>query len=289
VKVYSDLTDGMEYMLRLVSKGTATVWIGFDYQEARIERIREKWITDFGTNLSREKRRSKRERNLPTAVGVSVPVLGNPFLVQCRLLASKDALNATVGAFTTEKWLTRPIEVSDFVMSHEPRTGGPYIWTWRIQERQIGLLQKELIAHVKAGDAKRVEYITDHWVRLYPMFSGIRRQIRRLLNSARKLWLATMKSPWPGRDPDALPAMIGFRRSKPEGGNRPTTSRSSTRKDQAKQTCETVSDARRAAKNGDVASECMESTVLQPEGDGSEFLSAVPQVSHPSDLLVSAM
>jgi hypothetical protein len=43
------------------------------------------------------------------------------------------------------------------------------------------------------------------------MFGGVRRQVRRMLRGSAKLWVQTAKSPWPGPDPEHLPAMVGFR------------------------------------------------------------------------------
>jgi hypothetical protein len=135
-----------------------------------------------------------------------------PYEVECILLASMSALDAKDGPFSREKWHTSPPEVSDFVMIKEPRERRDYAWTWRIQNRQLGLLETHLTALVKSGDAKSISETTRHWVRFYPLFGGVRRQIRRMLNSGQKLWQACQGSTWPGQNSECLPAMVGFRK-----------------------------------------------------------------------------
>ena len=49
-------------------------------------------------------------------------------------------------------------------------------------------------------------------MRFYPMYGGVRRQIRRMYRGAAKLWLASRKTPWPGFNPDQLPIMAGFKK-----------------------------------------------------------------------------
>ena len=73
-------------------------------------------------------------------------------------------------------------------------------------------MQQHLVALVKVGDVGQVRHETMHWVRFYPLYGGVRRQIRRMYRGAAKLWAATRKSDWPGPDPERLPAMIGFRK-----------------------------------------------------------------------------
>jgi hypothetical protein len=134
--------------------------------------------------------------------------------VECILLATGEALDAKVGPFSREKWITRSPEVSDFVMLKEKKERGDSMWSWKIQNKQLGMLEQNLIALVKSADASRVAIASHHMVKFYPMFGGIRRQLRRVLIGASKLWLATMKTPFPGPDPNALPAMVGFKKEK---------------------------------------------------------------------------
>jgi hypothetical protein len=216
MKIYEDITPALQAILRSVSTGNTCCWVSFQTHQDKLELIKEKWLESYGTGLSSEKRRYRKSHGLPTAQGLALPVLGYPHKIECVLLASTEALLITDGPFAREKWNKTAPEVSDFVMIKEPRERRDYAWTWRIQNRVYGLLEQHLTALIKMGDAAAVRKETDHWIRLYPLFGGVRRQLRRLLNGGRKLWAATQKSAWPGHDPDALPAMIGFRAAKAE-------------------------------------------------------------------------
>ena len=129
------------------------------------------------------------------------------------LMATEHALTMPKASdWTREKWLNQLPEFSEFVMVHEPREGAAYAWSWRIQNKTIDGLQRHLVALVKSGDAVQLRHETMHWVRFYPLYGGVRRQIRRMYRGASKLWTATRKSDWPGPDPEKLPAMVGFRK-----------------------------------------------------------------------------
>ena len=211
MKIYDDLTKGMQAILRSFSSGDTCYWISFKIHVDKVDSLRNKWVDNYGTNLSSEKRRYRKNHGLPTAQGLAVPVLGMPHMMECILLVSEEAKDMKEGPFSREKWNENPPELGDFVMIKEPRNRRDYAWTWRIQNRQYGLLEQHLIACVKAGNAPGVNQETQHWTRLYPLFGGIRRQLTRMFKGARKLWDASQDSHWPGIDPDHLPMMVGFR------------------------------------------------------------------------------
>ena len=97
-------------------------------------------------------------------------------------------------------------------MVKEMKERGDSTWTWKINNKQIGMLERDLTALVKSSDGSAVAKSSHHMVRFYPMFSGVRRQLRRSLHSARKLWVANCKSTFPGPDPDKLPMMVRYRK-----------------------------------------------------------------------------
>lgn len=210
MRAYDDLTPAMQAVLMMWTRGY-TCWIGFVTDLEKIPALEAKWIESYGTTLSAEKRRWRRKKKLPVAWAASMPVVGNPYKRQIILMATPEALTAPPHSpFAREKWLTRPPEVADYVMVREPRDRGDYSWTWRIQNRPLGLIEQHLIALVKQGRQEAPDY-ADKLVRFHPMFGGVRRQIRRLLRSAAKLWKATQKCDWPGPDPEALP-FVRFRK-----------------------------------------------------------------------------
>lgn len=213
MKNYDDVTLGLQGILRSWSTGDSACWVSFVTSIDKIESVDEKFTEAYGIRLSAEKRRWRKSNGLPTAWACSLPVLADPYKRQVVLLASKEALTVKEGPFAREKWITRFPEVSDFVIVKEPRDRGDSSWTWRIQARQAGLAEKHLIALVKGGNARKVGDYANYLVRFYPMFGGVRRQLRRMLIGSRKLWDATRKGQdWPGPDPDHLPMMVGYKK-----------------------------------------------------------------------------
>ncbi len=213
MKIFDDITPALQSILRSWSTGSVVCWISFRVHRDKLPSIKEKWLEEYGTGLSSEKRRYKKSKGLPCASACAIPVLGMPHEVECIMLASAEALTAgSQSPFSREKWITRPPEVSDFVMVKEMKERGDSTWTWKINNKQIGMLERDLTALVKSSDGSAVAKSSHHMVRFYPMFSGVRRQLRRSLHSARKLWVANCKSTFPGPDPDKLPMMVGYRK-----------------------------------------------------------------------------
>ncbi|MBV8656585.1 MAG: hypothetical protein JO142_02050 [Burkholderiales bacterium] len=212
MKSYDDLTEALQAILLHYSRGY-TVWVQIETTADKLPALREKWAEQYGTLLPAWKRQDRKQKGLPNVVAVAAPILSRPGKREVILMSTGDALRQSdASPFAREKWLQRLPEFSEFVLVHEPRPRGDYAWTWRLQERVAGGLEKHLKTLAKAGDAVALGAETHHMVKLYPLFGGVRRQIRRVLHSTRKLWLASRRGDWPGPDPDHLPAMIGFRR-----------------------------------------------------------------------------
>ena len=211
MKIYEDITPALKAILFHFIKGY-TVWTSFIVEDEKVEGIACKWAEVYGTQLPSWKRQDRKQKQLPTAVALAAPVIGKPGQKQVMLMATEFAVKMPENTpWAKEKWLTRLPEFSDFVVVHEPREGAEYVWSWRIQDRVLGGLENHLNTLVKGGDAGQVRHETQHWTRFYPMYGGVRRQIRRMYRGASKLWQATRKSPWPGQDPEKLPVMVGFR------------------------------------------------------------------------------
>lgn len=218
MKIYEDLTPALRAILFHFIKGY-TVWTSFTVEAEKLNGIASKWSEVYGTQLPGWKRQDRKEKQLPTAVAVAAPVIGRADLRQVILMATEFALAMPENSpWRKEKWLTRLPEFSDFVIVHEPREGAGYAWSWRIKEQVLGGLQNHLTTLVKLGDTDQVRHETNHWVRFYPLFGGVRRQIRRMYRGASKLWTATKKSPWPGPDPERIPIMLGFKKDPGESG-----------------------------------------------------------------------
>lgn len=209
MKIYENITPALNAILRSHGNGY-TNWISFSVDQNKVLPIREKWAEAYGTLLPAWKRNDRKGKALPLAVAYAAPVLSLPGQREVILLSWLP--DSVPSAWQKENWRRDLPVFSDFVMVKEPNATGRYVWTWKLQDHAFGGIQKHLIALVKAGDAAAVKHATEHAVRLYPMFSGVRRQIRRMFLGSVKLWCATQKSPWPGPAPENLPAMIGFKK-----------------------------------------------------------------------------
>lgn len=211
MRIFDDITPALQAIARSWSTRDTSVWFSFIVDEDKVPGIDAKWTEIYGIRLSSEKRRYRKRKGLPTAWAASIPVLGNPYKRQLILMASEEAVRMPKDSpWGREKWRRDPPEVSDFVMVKEPRERGDYAWTWRIQNKAFSLVEAHLIALVKDGDAGSVAEYSHYITRFYFLRGGIRRQVKRLLHSGRKLWIATRRNEWPGPDPDNLPFTTGF-------------------------------------------------------------------------------
>lgn len=209
MKIYENITPALTEIRRSHGNGY-THWVSFVIDKEKVPSIGKKWSETYGTLLPPWKRNDRKHKNLPLAVAYSAPVLSRPGMLEVILMAWLPE-NASV--LWRENWRHDLPVFSEFVLVKEPNATKNYVWTWRIQDRVLAGIEKHLIALVKSGDASAVRYETEHMIKLYPMFSGVRRQLRRMFRGAAKLWQATAKSQWPGPDSENLPAMVGFKRS----------------------------------------------------------------------------
>jgi len=208
MRIYENITPVLNEIRRGHGNGY-THWVSFIVDKEKVLGIKEKWAEAYGTLLPPWRRNDRKHKNLPLAVAYSAPVLSRPGKLEVILLAW---LPENTPVVWKENWRKDLPVFSEFVLAKEPNMTKNYVWTWKLQDQTLSGIEKHLIKLVKLGDASAVRHEAEHMVRLYPMFSGIRRQLRRLFRGVAKLWQATAKSEWPGPDPERLPAMIGFRK-----------------------------------------------------------------------------
>lgn len=209
MKIYENITPALTEIRRSHGNGY-TNWVSFIVDKEKVPGIKEKWAEVYGTLLPAWRRNDRKNKNLPLAVSYAAPVLSRPSKIEVILLAWLP--DSVPFAWSKEHWRRDMPVFSEFVLVKEPNSTKNYVWTWKLQDRVLGGIEKHLIALVKAGNSSAVRHETEQMVRLYPMFSGVRRQIRRLFRGAAKLWQATAKFEWPGPDPENLPAMVGFKK-----------------------------------------------------------------------------
>ncbi len=223
MKIYDNLTPALQAILLQWTKGY-TCWTSTDaLPRLKAEAVLAKWAEVYGTNLAAWKRQDRKQKGLPNAFAAAVPVVGIPDRYELFLMATEPALTAPdLSPFSREKWKTRCPELADYVIVHEPRERGDYAWTWRLQEKVVAGIENRMRSLIERVDAVQLRAETTQWMRFYALFGGVRRQLRRTLRSGWKLWTRKNKTAWPGPDPEALPAMVGFRSEKGTAGRKPT-------------------------------------------------------------------
>jgi len=213
---FEHLTDGMRKILLSWARGY-TAWVGIYAMPDKVPGILERWSEEFGTRLPAAHRYYRRKKGLPTAVAYDLPTPRSDKRTLV-LLATADAPTFGrnhPGPWGREKWRTDPVQIADYVISRDQRPDRSFVWTWKMTPRAIGIEEKYLLALVKGGATPAtIAAHAKHLVAYHPMFGGVRRQLRRMLKSAAKLYKATRKgAPWPGPDPDGLPYIGSFEKA----------------------------------------------------------------------------
>ena len=253
------MTEAMRYILRVQSTycAGAACWVSFAQDdEHKRQALADKWAEQYGTRLPPEKRSYRVRKGLPVAWALDYPVLHDDAR-HVMLLTQPHALKMPKESpFARERWHTRQPEIADlFVMARLPGQDGAYRWTWRIQQRQLAVMEQHIKGLVLNAEAGEIKECVRRWVSLYPMFFGVRQQFRRLLNSAQKLYVAKRKSTWPTYSADTLPAMVGFvkdnavKKDASPASKAPSKARPAVKKDASRRAAAREKDGgRRAAK-----------------------------------------
>lgn len=215
MKHFTDLTAALGAILINRARRDLVQWTSFLIAAERSKAKGDELAELYGSKLPAWKRQDLKQKGLPTCEAISAPVLGSPSKREFILMVTDKVRAAPQGSvWTREVWTDRNIAFGSFVMVKEPHPHRDYAWTWRLQEHIYEGIKRNLIRWVKSGNAFAIIAETQSWLRCYPMFGGVRRQFQRLINSARKLWMACHHSAWPGLSADQLPIMIGFRPDK---------------------------------------------------------------------------
>jgi len=210
MRVYDDLTTALQMMLKDWSQGYQ-YWIEpFFTDVEKLPALGDKWHETYGIRFPAHTRRYRHSKGLPTAVAYAAPAAGFRVRVRVVLLARLPTIPPQ-SAWSREKWRRDLLIFDDYIISREPDATGAVRWTWRVQDRPFGIWEQDMLRLVKIGDAAEVARTTYQAVAYWPMFGGVRRQLRRSLRGAAKLWSAMHKTKWPGFDYDSLPAITGFR------------------------------------------------------------------------------
>ena len=214
MKNYDDLTTGMQSILLHFSRGyvlsTAEPII---VSIEKVNSISEKFIDLYGTNLPAWKRFQRKTNGLPNCIGVIIPIVGNPYKKQIVLLCTEHKpsdLNEH-NPFLNEKWQSK-ILVGDFEIAKDQRDKGDSAFSWKLKKSALLGLDAHLKNMLKKGNWHQLIEELSKCVKFYPLFGGIRRQLRRIISGYKKLYEKKHTAEWNGPDPNNLPRMVGFRK-----------------------------------------------------------------------------
>jgi hypothetical protein len=210
MNTYLDLTAGLQAVLMQVTRGY-TLCVSFETEREKLQSLSEKWSENYGVDLPGWKRFERKKNELPNAWAAFLPVPSYPGRARAVLLRTKADLNKLPpeSPWHREKWSDK-IEIGDFIVSQDQRDRRDFTTTIKLSPR----CHYGLEAHwrsVSALSLDQLVYEARRAVDFYPMFGGVRRQLRRLIRGYAKLYMARRKSPWPGPDPEGLPTIQSFK------------------------------------------------------------------------------
>lgn len=212
MKHYEHLTDALRAILLMATRGYKYAVIA-EVPAEKVQAIATKWVDAYGTTLPAWKRHARKSVGLCNAWACSMPVPGSPhrrFLVLMRTECDLSKLDAK-SPWLRERWRdVSQVEVLDFVITVDRRDRRDYAWTVRLSPRALRGIEsfyRELAGRSLHDLAERIA----HDCRYYPMFGGVRRQLRRLIRGYAKLYEKKLGRPWPGPDPESLPHVGQFK------------------------------------------------------------------------------
>lgn len=210
MKHYEDITPALRAVLMMVTRGYKHL-VTFEVESHKADAIEEKWIDNFGIHLSASHRHARKRAGLPNAWACSMPVPGISHKRRFVLMRTDADLSKLVdeSPWRREKWSDR-LEIGDYLVTIDQRDRRDYAWTVRLAPhclRRLESYYRELAG--RSLDMLQEQIERD--CRYYPMFGGVRRQMRRLVRGYAKLYEKKTGKPWPGPDPEALPSVGQFK------------------------------------------------------------------------------
>jgi len=232
LKSYPHLTVGLQSVLLHRQRGYVNVTKQPVLVPAdKIDAIASKWVDAYGINLPAWKRHQRKQQGLPNAVCIDLPVLRDPYKRQLVLMSTRierDKLHKDC-PFLREQW-TEKIRIQDFIFVEDEKTHDrKVVDTIKLAPDVLGPLVKFWTDAARRGEWSKSCADMKKAVALYPMFSGVRAQLRREIGGLKKLFEMQQKKnkgkdkesvkivTWPGPDPEALPIISGFRAQKEKG------------------------------------------------------------------------
>lgn len=214
MKHYNDLSPSLQAALLMVTRGYSH-GVTFEVEREKLEALERKFIDYFGVHLPAWKRTSRKAQGLPNSWGCLMPVPGAKHRARVLLLRTDADLEKLHpdSPWRREKWSeVERLEIGDFCIALDKRQRGDYAMTVKLTKRALAGLE----AHYRKIASQSLDELVEtanRDVRFYPMFGGVRRQMRRLLRGYAKLFEKRRGIPWPGPNPEALPAMGSFKKA----------------------------------------------------------------------------
>jgi hypothetical protein len=224
MREHTRLTEALWAILHAYLRGyrhSVTVTVSAD----RIPALDLKWAEAYGTRLPAWQRHSRRRRHLPCALAHALPVPSYPGSRHVVLML--DGYEHVAGLDPASPWRRerwRPgVEVGDYRISQDRRDRGDMTTTWRLTPACYSGLDRHWRSLAQQGRWGDLEWEMRRAVGFYPLFGGIRRQLRRLIRGYAKL--AARHGRQLGIDPERLPtiALPGHRRPLQTDGDASTS------------------------------------------------------------------
>lgn len=212
MKHYEHLTEGLRAILLMTTRGYRYC-VTAEVPSLKLPGIEEKWIDNYGIGLPAWKRRQRKSKGLPNAWACSLPVPSAPhkrLLVLMRTDCDLAKLEPT-SPWRREKWREiEKCEIGDYCVTIDKRDRGDYAFTIKLSARTLRGLEG-LYRELAGRSLSMLQEQIERDVHYYPMFGGVRRQLRRLIRGYAKLYEKKLGKPWPGPDPEALPHVGQFK------------------------------------------------------------------------------
>lgn len=207
------ITESMQSILLHHQRGY-TLWTGFQTPIDKISALDEKWSLSLGIHEPGWKRQDRKQKGIPNAIAVFGQVFSRPSMCEIVLMATENARhvapNSPYHAFLREQWRDDLPRFSHFEMAHMPTEAqGKLTWTWKIRKLELSQIEKHLIFLCDQRDVEMLKRETHSLARNFPMYNGIRSQVRRLLRHVQRK-SAACHIQYLGPDPENLPAMLRF-------------------------------------------------------------------------------
>jgi hypothetical protein len=222
MKIYQHQTDALRAILMMWTQGYRYA-VTIDAKTEKLDALAEKFAESFGTLLPAWKRYERKRKKLPNAWACAMPKASYPGRSIVVLMAAFDSLEHLdkSSPWRREKWIpAERVEIGDYrIAPRDKRDRRDHADTIKLTTRTLAGLENYWRALASQGQFDKLADEAARAVRFYALFGGVRRQLRRLIRGYKKLYEARLKKPWPGPDPEALPSVGRFRKSKTAGGD----------------------------------------------------------------------